>query len=219
MFSNFDNVNTYAGINQSRLEIYGLIKSRVKFQSIPDEIFEITFAVVPDNTISYDGLLGRDFLRNTQGLTINFSSDISFTYVKPISEILCIDAIAENNKIIDCLSMSNIGDGAPIQSKKLLDEIVSRYFKNLPNAEPVPYEMEIKLTSEEPFHFTPRRLSFNEKQELKLIIEGLLKRNIIRLSHSNYCSPIVLTKRKSGTLRLCCDDRKLNKITVRDNFP
>lgn len=182
-------------------------------------MFEITFAVVPDNSISYDGLLGRDFIHNTPGLTVNFSSEISFTYEKPISEILLIDAITESSKNVDYLSLSKIGDKVPFEKIESLKEIVERYYVLLPNAEPIVYEMEINVTTNEPFHFSPRRLSWSERQELKKVIDDLLRRKIIRPSKSKYCSPIVLIRRKDGTIRVCVDYRELNKHTERYNFP
>ena len=42
---------------------------------------------------------------------------------------------------------------------------------------------------------------------------------MIRPSNSEYASPIVLTRKKSGDLRLCIEYRALNKITLRDNYP
>ena len=42
---------------------------------------------------------------------------------------------------------------------------------------------------------------------------------MIEESKSNYASPIVLVKKKNGTLRLCVDYRKLNKKTIRDCYP
>ena len=41
----------------------------------------------------------------------------------------------------------------------------------------------------------------------------------IRESLSPYCAPIVLEKKKSGGWRYCTDFRRLNKITIKANFP
>lgn len=47
----------------------------------------------------------------------------------------------------------------------------------------------------------------------------MLERKIIRPSILNFSSPIVLTKKKNGTYRLCVDYRSLNKITIKDRYP
>lgn len=51
------------------------------------------------------------------------------------------------------------------------------------------------------------------------ILDGLLKDIIIRESSSEYASPIVLTRKKNGEIRMCIDFRALNKLMTRDNYP
>ena len=79
--------------------------------------------------------------------------------------------------------------------------------------------MNIGLKHNQPISFRPRRISFSDKEKLQEILNELLSRNIIRPSSSPYASPIVLTRKKTGETCLCVDYRKLNKITIRDNFP
>ncbi|KAG1934719.1 hypothetical protein F2P79_019745, partial [Pimephales promelas] len=50
-------------------------------------------------------------------------------------------------------------------------------------------------------------------------INQLLESQVIRESCSPYASPIVLVKKKDGSLRLCVDYRQLNAKTRRDAFP
>ena len=47
----------------------------------------------------------------------------------------------------------------------------------------------------------------------------MLERGINRPSNTPYSSRNVLVKKKTGDFRLCVDDRGLNWITVKDNFP
>lgn len=62
-------------------------------------------------------------------------------------------------------------------------------------------------------------MSFVDKEALREILDELLEKGMIQASNSPYASPIVLVRKKNGSLRLCIDYRGLNKITVRDNFP
>lgn len=63
--------------------------------------------------------------------------------------------------------------------------------------------MKIKLTEEKPIVHRPRRLSIDEQQKVKKIVEDLQQKGVVRPSISEYCSPIVLTKKKNGEIRLC----------------
>lgn len=80
-------------------------------------------------------------------------------------------------------------------------------------------EIKIKLKDEVPFSYRPYRLSHAQKESVKRQIDELLELGIISPSNSEYSSPIVIVKKKSGEDRICVDFRKLNSHTIRDRFP
>ena len=47
----------------------------------------------------------------------------------------------------------------------------------------------------------------------------MLKQELIEPSESPWSSPIVLIRKKNGTMRLCIDYRKVNDVTKKDSFP
>ncbi|KER20294.1 hypothetical protein T265_11124 [Opisthorchis viverrini] len=47
----------------------------------------------------------------------------------------------------------------------------------------------------------------------------MLKKKIVRLSSSPWSSPVVLVRKKDGSLRICVGYRQLNQVTERDSFP
>ena len=64
-----------------------------------------------------------------------------------------------------------------------------------------------------------RSIPPNQLQEVKEHIKGLLAQRVIVESHSPYAAPVVLVRKKDGSLRLCVDYRRLNLKTVGDAYP
>ena len=64
-----------------------------------------------------------------------------------------------------------------------------------------------------------RRVPVHLREELKKNIESMLSRGIIRPSKSEWAAPLVLVRKKDGTLRVCIDYRDLNNATVKDAYP
>ena len=78
---------------------------------------------------------------------------------------------------------------------------------------------EIPLLDEVPVRQRFRRIPPSEYETVKAHIRQLLDSQVIRESSSPYASPIVIVKKKDGSIRLCVDYRQLNGKTRRDAFP
>ena len=57
-----------------------------------------------------------------------------------------------------------------------------------------------------------------ELKELKLQLQELLVKRFIRPSVSPWGAPVLFVKKKDGTLKLCVDYRKLNKMIVKNKY-
>lgn len=78
-------------------------------------------------------------------------------------------------------------------------------------------KLELILTCDKQFNFSPKRLSYADKSKLKKFVNYLIARKVICPSNIKYASPMVLSKKKSSDSRWCVEYRKLNKI--RTLFP
>ena len=77
----------------------------------------------------------------------------------------------------------------------------------------------IDVGDAKPVKIPPRKTSFAEKELIEATVHDLLRSGKIRESHSPWASPIVLVKKKDGTMRFCIDYRRLNDATVKDAYP
>jgi hypothetical protein len=75
------------------------------------------------------------------------------------------------------------------------------------------------MHGEAPVSKTPYRMSTLELKELHMKLEEILKKGYIHLIVSPWGAPMLFVNKKDGTLRLCIDFRKLNKVTVKNKYP
>ncbi|XP_046144395.1 uncharacterized protein K02A2.6-like [Osmia bicornis bicornis] len=197
----------FSGINNSPLEILGTVDARVALNDFENNI---TLYVVTNKTMRRGIILGRDFMK-TANLTL---------MCREVQEIMNIEVDSEI-KNLEKKNMMNLNEDLPNEVKERAREIfVENYLlPERPEKPIVENVMKLVLSDEKPFHCTPRRLSYTEKTQLKEIIDTLLEKKVIRESTSEYASPIVLLRKKTGEIRMCIDFRVLNKVTVRDNLP
>ncbi|XP_076659961.1 uncharacterized protein LOC143363237 [Halictus rubicundus] len=218
-----DNLCEFAGINGSRMEILGLFEREVEVEGIP---IKLRFYVVPDNTMAFMAVLGRDFSSNS---IIRLSFDNGFVVSRRENKSANdVDSAIEQILNIDCIS-EPVATPEKLRINPELDSVVVGQIKESfqsdylqlkqSSTDKVDFEMNIVLKHDQPICFRPRRLSYADREKLQGLLDDLLDRKIIRPSESPYSSPIVLVRKKNGETRLCVDYRELNKITIKDNFP
>lgn len=70
-----------------------------------------------------------------------------------------------------------------------------------------------------PVHCPSNRIPEARKEEVWKLLHDLLDKGVIQPSDSPWSTPIVLARKKDGSVRLCVDYRKVNSITRKDAYP
>ena len=76
----------------------------------------------------------------------------------------------------------------------------------------------IKLSDDTPFKQRPRAIHPQDVDAVRTHLKELLESGVIRESDSPFASPIVVVRKKNGSVRLCIDYRKLNLQTIKDAY-
>ena len=106
-----------------------------------------------------------------------------------------------------------------------LPRVVCEYADVFPNELPVlpPHrdvDFGIKLhPGTSPISMTPHRMAPVELQKLRVQLQELVDKGFIRPSTSPWGAPVLFTKKKNKTLRLCIDYRQLNQVTIKNRYP
>lgn len=80
-------------------------------------------------------------------------------------------------------------------------------------------QMRIDTGDAEPKSQPPRRMPFGARQEVARQLRKMQESGVIQPSSSPWASPVVLVRKKDGSLRFCIDYRNLNAVTKADTFP
>ena len=70
-----------------------------------------------------------------------------------------------------------------------------------------------------PISMTPHRMAPVELQELRVQLQELLDKRIIKPSTSPWGAPVLFAKKMDKTLRLCIDYRQLNRVMIKNRYP
>ena len=108
-----------------------------------------------------------------------------------------------------------------IEDIQIVCEFLDVFPKELPGLPPnIEIEFSIDLQpSTTPISQAPYRMAPTELKELKVQLQELLDKGFIRPSVSPWGAPVLFMKKKDGSLRLCIDYRRLNRVTIRNKYP
>jgi hypothetical protein len=118
------------------------------------------------------------------------------------------------------------GEVHAVQAKSIADIPIVGEFPDvfpddllrLPSNRDVEFKIEL-FPGTTPISRRPYRMLLNELAELKVQLNELLKKWLIRPSSSPWGCPAIFVKKKDQSLRMCVDYRPLNAVTVKNKYP
>ena len=142
------------------------------------------------------------------------------TEVRPVALIASQQAVVPGSEGIGGVDLSSLGESEQAQVREMLQRfssVFSTHDGDLGCTSLVCHD--IPLLDEVPVRQRHRRIPPSEYEAVKAHIDQLLRDQVIQESSSPYASPIVLVRKKDGSLRMCVDYRLLNAKTRKDAFP
>ncbi|KAL0379340.1 UNVERIFIED_CONTAM: Retrovirus-related Pol polyprotein from transposon [Sesamum radiatum] len=185
-------------------------------------------------------ILGLDFLRDTHTAVLPYVDSLMMMGAKPCVLPTLAERTGERNLLamqfekgckrsepsyLCTLRFDEIEEASgPIPGviKKLLKEFEDVMSDDLPRKLPpkraVDHEIELVPDTKPPAR-APYRMTQPELVELRKQLKDMLESGIIKFAKSPYGAPVLFQKKADGSLRMCCDYRALNKITVKNKYP
>ena len=122
--------------------------------------------------------------------------------------------------LLASLSLSDVPETLRVYPRVVCD-FPDVFPEELPGLPPI-REMEFCLDlvpGTGPISMAPYRFAPAELVELKKQLVELQQKGFIRPSVSPWGAPALFVKKKDGSLRLCIDYRRLNRVTVKNKYP
>ena len=139
------------------------------------------------------------------------------------NEVVPVDE-EEVQKVLSEVSIDPDGILTPQQLEKARATIAAHYqaFAHDPRTPGTTHAMEVSLPLKEgavPHRHAPPRLGMEARKWVREHVAELEKRGIVYRTTGSWASRIVLVKKKSGELRMCCDYRELNQKLLQKESP
>ncbi|KAL0373943.1 UNVERIFIED_CONTAM: Transposon Tf2-12 polyprotein [Sesamum radiatum] len=229
-------VRRVKAINSAAQPIAGVAKS-VLIKVGPFEGKTNLSVVVMDD---FKLILGLDFLRDTRTAVLPHVDSLMMMGAKPcviptlagrdgernLSAMQFEKGCKRNEPSYLCTlrfdEIEKASGPIPGVIKKLLKEfedvMPDELLWKLPPERAVDHEIELVSGTKPPAR-APYRMTQPELVELRKQLKDMLESGIIKPAKSPYGAPVLFQKKADGSLRMCCDYRALNKITVKNEYP
>ncbi|XP_070019743.1 uncharacterized protein [Nicotiana sylvestris] len=187
--------------------------------------------------IDFDMLMGIDWLSSCYAIVDCHADIVKFEIPNEPNFILRGSQVSETCKIVSfmkaqrllkkgCLGLLAIVNDTRKETVSIKNVPVVREFSDvfpedlpgLPPIREIDFSIDL-LPDTHPILIPPYRMTPVELRELNQQLQDLLDKGFIRPSISLWGAPVLFVKKKDGSLRMCIDYMKLNKITIRNKYP
>ncbi|XP_067120962.1 uncharacterized protein [Centruroides vittatus] len=196
----FPTNSTLNGFGKSVVDPLGCFTENIQ---IDDFKCRADVCVVANDVMTCDAIVGLNVLMQGE-TTINESGIIIKNKTRCVKEINCLSILPIDLTTTGEIDV-NIEPDVPNIFKSKVQQLVLDYVPH--KVERTNVELNILVKNHEPIFHQPRRLPFSEKRIVETQVAEWLKQGIIESSSSEYCSPVVVVKKKNGTPRVCIDYR------------
>ena len=168
---------------------------------VRDRLRLIKVIVIPD--VPHMLILGADFWR-AMGIVPDLRHNEWF--FSDLPEVSTVDMTNETVLTED--------------QEKQLNEVLNENFSLIGNELGCTNRAEHVITTDSrPIKQRYYRVSPVMQAHIDKELDEMLKQGIVEPSKSAWSSPIVMVKKKDGSMRMCIDYRKLNAVSKRDSYP
>lgn len=228
------------GVNGQVIPVLGRVDVCLQFDQL-----QVHHPVYVAN-IAGEIIIGMDFL-TTVGCTINLqegylkicdvtikipscssvpsqSTDLLPSF--PVAVPVHVTAIVPDGRLPEPLAemYARSAEGLDVRQRTQLEELIRQHLSvfsqgNDDIGRTSVVKHLIDTQGSKPIKIPPRRLPIYRREEAHKLLEEMRAAKVISPSTSPWSSPVVLVKKKNGSLRFCVDYRRLNDATKKDSYP
>ena len=210
-------------VNGSKINTRGMALIHVK---IMEDCLSHNFVVAEVKT----PIIGRDFLIKVKG-NIRFDNYLEYSWnnqshlcplylEEPFFHICDLSDEEVCSILVEDLSLSESSPTTTEQPPTIISSLIDQYseiFNGIGSTNLIEHSIELK--SDTVVNIKPYPIPHAYRDEVRSMIQDMLTQDIIEESCSEWSSPLVVVKKKEGSIRLAVDFRKLNSISKQDAFP
>ena len=156
------------------------------------------------NWLEYNHIHINCFSKTVHSSSAEEESEVEFLSTKQLKQL-------ERDEILmfSLMASLSIENQAVFDKLQVVCEFPEVFLDEIPDVPPkreVEFSIDLVL-GRKPVSMAPYRMSASELAELKKQLEDLLDKKFVRPSVSPWGAPVLLVKKKDGSMRLCIDYR------------